>query len=118
MKLIQSQVFYDALSFAIDKNNNLNTNVVDGFSNLFDLMKLSAKLIHRLRHFQLNENTFYSIQLKDTPINCNIQLGKILCEVSEDMVVFLRCALDYRENKKLLQHKMYESYQQVNKQYI
>ncbi|KAG1468862.1 hypothetical protein G6F56_003593 [Rhizopus delemar] len=105
-------VFYDALSFAIDKNNNLNTNVVDGFSNLFDLMKLSAKLIHRLRHFQLNENTFYSIQLKDTPINCNIQLGKILCEVSEDMVVFLRCALDYRENKKLLQHKMYESYQQ------
>ncbi|KAI9244803.1 Dbl homology domain-containing protein [Sporodiniella umbellata] len=105
-------VFYDALTYAMDKHSNLNTNVADSFSNLFDLMKFSAKMIHRLRHFQLNQKALHTTSLKDMPTDCNIQLGKVLCEASEDLVVFFRCALDYRENKKLLQHKMYESYRE------
>ncbi len=94
-------------------------NGADSFANLFDLMKFSAKLIHRFRHLQFEHEDEDSglktvSPFENKALTCkNSQLGKILCEMSEELVVFLRCALDYRENRKLLHHKAYEIYRQV-----
>jgi hypothetical protein len=104
---------------AINKDSrHANVNGADTFANLFDLMKFSAKLIHRFRHLQF-EHEDEDSELKtvspfeNKALTCkNSQLGKILCEMSEELVVFLRCALDYRENRKLLHHKAYEIYRQ------
>lgn len=85
-------------------------------------MRFSAKLIHRLRHLQLDKRAttdspkiIYPFNAMPPLVECchGGQLGKILCDMSEDMVVFLRCAIDYKENRKLLQNKMYENYRQV-----
>lgn len=85
-------------------------------------MRFSAKLIHRLRHLQLDKRSttdspkiIYPFDAMPPLVECchGGQLGKILCDMSEDMVVFLRCAIDYKENRKLLQNKMYENYRQV-----
>ncbi|KAG1551725.1 hypothetical protein G6F51_001664 [Rhizopus arrhizus] len=112
-------VFYDALVNAINKDSrHANVNGADTFANLFDLMKFSAKLIHRFRHFQFEHEDEDGGSKTVSPfenkaLTCqHSQLGKILCEMSEELVVFLRCALDYRENRKLLHHKAYEIYRQ------
>lgn len=78
------------------------------FANLFDLMQFSAKLINRLRHFQMDINqelpptdeTMFKIDFR------NVRLGRTLREMSEELVVFLRCALDYKENRKLLDNNI------------
>jgi hypothetical protein len=105
---------------AISKDSrHANVNGADSFANLFDLMKFSAKLIHRFRHLQFEHEDEDSglktvSPFENKALTCkNSQLGKILCEMSEELVVFLRCALDYRENRKLLHHKAYEIYRQV-----
>lgn len=84
-------------------------------------MQFSAKLINRLRHFQFGPS---SIAVKkpifDSPITTtsaddtcvhgdacgNVRLGKAIREMAEDFVVFLRCALDYRENRKVLENSI------------
>lgn len=98
----------------------------DIFANLFDLMQFSAKLINRLRHFQLR----YAKGVSTIPqpsaendgtcsnIDCNnLQLGSIVVDMAEDLVVFLRCALDYKGNRKHLdntEHREgYVQYRQV-----
>lgn len=108
---------------AINKDSrHANVNGADTFANLFDLMKFSAKLIHRFRHFQFEHEDEDGGSKTVSPfenkaLTCqHSQLGKILCEMSEELVVFLRCALDYRENRKLLHHKAYEIYRQVRYQ--
>ncbi|CAO3701379.1 hypothetical protein G6F70_004739 [Rhizopus microsporus] len=115
-------VFYDALVDVVGRENRYaQLNGADVFANLFDLMRFSAKLIHRLRHLQLDKRAttdspkiIYPFNAMPPLVECchGGQLGKILCDMSEDMVVFLRCAIDYRENRKLLQNKMYENYRQ------
>lgn len=89
------------------------------FANLFDLMQFSAKLINRLRHFQMDGNV--SWPLTDEALykaDCNnARFGKAVRDMAEDLVVFLRCALDYKENRKLLDdnvdNKGYVKYSQV-----
>ncbi|KAI8355713.1 Dbl homology domain-containing protein [Blakeslea trispora] len=105
-------VFYDSLCFAID-NGSLyaKPSHSDIFANLFDLMRFSAKLINRLRHLRVrNVKEFDPFPMSDKDIqqnaegaDCNsLYLGKILLDMAEDFVVFLRCAVDYRDNKKQL----------------
>lgn len=73
-------------------------------------MQFSAKLINHLRHFQLGRTKVIpSISADDKShkdsesLNCdNVHLGKVLSNMSEGLVVFLRCALDYKENRKHL----------------
>lgn len=98
------------------------------FANLFDLMQFSAKLINRLRHFQLNypnRETLASVDINASKDACNnldcdnLHLGGILVDMAEDLVVFLRCALDYKGNRKHLdntEHREgYVKYRQVKK---
>ncbi|KAI9486312.1 MAG: Dbl homology domain-containing protein [Benjaminiella poitrasii] len=96
-------VYFDALLYELQKGNSfVKEDDADLFANLFDLMQFSAKLINHLRHFQLG----YVKETENTPcgsIECNnLRLGKILVEMAEDFVVFLRCALDYKGNRKSL----------------
>jgi hypothetical protein len=99
---------------------------IDPFANLFDLMQFSAKLINRLRHFQLSDKKRFGSPIipsalhedLNPQINCNNNhLGKTICEMAEDFVVFLRCAVDYKENRKILDsnenNKGYMKYRQV-----
>lgn len=84
-------------------------------------MQFSAKLINRLRHFQM-EHTKDSPVLQLDPIpnvdSDKLLLGKAMREMSKDMVVFLRCALDYKENRKTVDNnvnnKAFLLYNQVN----
>ncbi|KAI8638399.1 Dbl homology domain-containing protein [Parasitella parasitica] len=106
-------VFYDALVYSLNKESTFaKAEDADIFANLFDLMQFSAKLINRLRHFQLN---YVNKVVSTTPnppadhadtcsnVDCNnLQLGSILVDMAEDLVVFLRCALDYKGNRKHL----------------
>ncbi|KAL9537334.1 hypothetical protein MBANPS3_011872 [Mucor bainieri] len=106
-------IFYDALVYSLNKENTFaKEEDADIFANLFDLMQFSAKLINRLRHFQLN---FVNKAIGGDPhpsaddqdacnnIDCNnLQVGSILVDMAEDLVVFLRCALDYKGNRKHL----------------
>lgn len=100
---------------------------VDVFANLFDLMQFSAKLINRLRHFQIEhvQRIDYPIRQEDMldNITCNnLHLGKVVREMSLDLIVFLRCALDYKENKKSVDinnnKKAYLIYKQVKKKNV
>ncbi|CEP07523.1 hypothetical protein [Parasitella parasitica] len=106
-------VFYDALVYSLNKESTFaKPEDADIFANLFDLMQFSAKLINRLRHFQLkyvnkgvSTTPHASAEHEDTcsNVDCNnLQLGSILVDMAEDLVVFLRCALDYKGNRKHL----------------
>lgn len=101
--------------YSLNKENTFaKEEDADIFANLFDLMQFSAKLINRLRHFQLNfvnkatgadPHAHPSADDQDTcsNIDCNnLQVGSILVDMAEDLVVFLRCALDYKGNRKHL----------------
>ncbi|KAG2237455.1 hypothetical protein INT48_005488 [Thamnidium elegans] len=103
-------IFYDAVISGLSKGNQLIKEAdVDIFANLFDLMQFSAKLINRLRHFQM-EHTKDSPVLQLDPIpnvdSGKLYLGKAMREMSKDMVVFLRCALDYKENRKTIDNNV------------
>lgn len=80
----------------------------DIFANLFDLMQFSAKLINLLRRFQIHYIDNVSPSLSNDEEACahiecnNLYIGQKLVDMSEDLVVFLRCAIDYRENRKQL----------------
>lgn len=90
-------------------------------------MQFSAKLINLLRHFQLNEDRRHGSPIIPTGldedlnphINCNkSHVGKTICDMAEDFVVFLRCAVDYKENRKILDstenNKGFMKYKQVS----
>jgi hypothetical protein len=77
----------------------------DVFANLFDLMQFSAKLINRLRRVRffdsVSVNPACAALKEDGHIDCNsVYLGSILLDMAEDLVVFLRCAVDFRDNQK------------------
>ncbi|KAG2194377.1 hypothetical protein INT46_011095 [Mucor plumbeus] len=105
-------IFYDALVYSLNKESTFSKEEdADIFANLFDLMQFSAKLINRLRHFQLNYVKGVSTVPQSSAdnedtcknIDCNnLQLGSIVVDMAEDLVVFLRCALDYKGNRKHL----------------
>jgi hypothetical protein len=102
------------LIYSLEKGSPFTKPIdADIFANLFDLMQFSAKLINRLRHFQLGRvKVVFSVpsEMDDkSPNNCenvncnNVHLGKALVDMTEDLVVFLRCAVDYKENRKHLE---------------
>ncbi|KAG2206111.1 hypothetical protein INT47_003760 [Mucor saturninus] len=95
-------IFYDVIVNAIENGSQfVKQDNVDMFANLFDLMQFSAKLIHRLRHVQVDDLE------KAFKVDCNnAHLGRILRDMAQDLVVFLRCALDYKENRKLLDNNV------------
>jgi hypothetical protein len=100
------------LIYSLEKGSPFTKPIdADIFANLFDLMQFSAKLINRLRHFQLGRVKGIPPLPSDLDsnkscenINCNnLLLGKALVDMAEDLVVFLRCALDYKDNRKHLE---------------
>lgn len=85
---------------------------IDWFANLQDLMKFSYTLILRLRNAQIENNAGIVCKSAAVDPSCqtcpiDICVGSVLREMAEHMVVFLRCALDYRANKKLVDHRMH-----------
>ncbi|KAI7900955.1 Dbl homology domain-containing protein [Cokeromyces recurvatus] len=96
-------VFYDAFLYAFQKENRLfKEDDIDLFANLFDLMQFSAKLINHLRHLQMGPVKEMGMNPCGNMECNNLRLGKILVDMAEDFVVFLRCALDYKGNRKCL----------------
>ncbi|KAG0168624.1 epithelial cell transforming sequence 2 oncoprotein-like [Apophysomyces sp. BC1034] len=104
-------IFHDALVAAVERESPfVRGSDGDAFANLFGLLQFSARLIQRLRHFQ------FDCVISDMPIrvdpaldptcsSCpsNVFLGQCLLNLAEELVVFLRCALDYKGNRKLLE---------------
>lgn len=106
-------IFYDALCNALERGSEfVKESDADPFANLFDLMQFSAKLINRLRHFQLGqpkpiENPMLASADVCPNVDCNnLHLGKAIREMAQDFVVFLRCALDYKDNRKMLENSL------------
>lgn len=84
-------------------------------------MQFSAKLINRLRRvrFTTTKSTTTCPQQEDY-IDCNsLQVGGIILDLAEDLVVFLRCATDYKDNQKQIDDNertgRYAHYRKVNK---
>ncbi|KAI9498445.1 Dbl homology domain-containing protein [Zychaea mexicana] len=121
-------MFHDALMTAISRNSAFaRKDDFDLFANLFDLLQFSAKLLQKLQYFAgldqvdpphllLDDNdsghtssidgddNSYVGEDPSAPVGCvgDVCIGSTMCEMAHDMVVFLRCALDYKENKRLL----------------
>jgi hypothetical protein len=112
-------MFYEAYERALQNGGPfVKDTSMDIFANLFELMQFSAKLINRLRHFQLYSAVKLN-EVKEGPcanIECdNSYIGKAIVAMAEDFVIFLRCAMDYSSNRKILRssEKGYEMYKQV-----
>ncbi|CEP09697.1 hypothetical protein [Parasitella parasitica] len=100
-------MFCDPLKLAIEKGSiQAHPNDMDWFANLQDLMAFSATLISRLRQFQVDKDLCKD-HVNGTTDEASDQanIGLALREMTESMTVFLRCALDYEGNKKLLDQK-------------
>jgi hypothetical protein len=82
-------MFYDPLASAFEQDSPLVKEDMDPFSNLFELMQFSAKLINRLLYFQPEEHNYDFV-------------GTNLLDMTKDLVVFLRCAIDYKANRKVI----------------
>ncbi|KAI9254028.1 Dbl homology domain-containing protein [Sporodiniella umbellata] len=100
-------MFCDPLQSALDKCLPLvKWSDLDLFSNLEDLMRFSFMLVYRLKELGFEETQVWP--------ESDFNIGLVLREMAEPMVVFLRCALDYGTNKKLLDkkhlHKVYGAY--------
>ncbi|KAG2223331.1 hypothetical protein INT45_008988 [Circinella minor] len=122
-------MFHDALMTGIESNSQfVKKGDFDLFANLFDLLQFSAKLLQKLQYFQFDDtdpsndlllNAEDINKLKDdSPGGCadGVCIGQTMCDMATDMVVFLRCALDYKENVKILksgkQNKGYKRYRE------
>lgn len=110
-------MFCDPLVDALERSISLVKPAdIDLFANLEDLMKFSLTLIYRLRKLELEQRSKDSSSSNVWPIS-DINVGSVLRDMAELMVVFLRCALDYRANRELIdkkhQHKVYTVYKEV-----
>jgi hypothetical protein len=114
-------MYCDALKTALEKNTaSGKPSDMDWFANLQDLMVFSFTLICRMRQFDdSNWMDAGDIAIHNCPIADDVQVGLVLRDLAESMVVFLRCALDYKANKKLLDqrqsNKSYAQYKEVKK---
>ncbi|GAN10972.1 hypothetical protein MAM1_0440c10522 [Mucor ambiguus] len=99
-------MFFDPLKLALEKGSVSARPIdIDWFANLHDLMGFSSTLIRRLGQFEVNK-----IPCKEDANDPNCQtdevtIGLVLREMTESMVTFLRCALDYKNNKKLMNQR-------------
>lgn len=84
-------MFCDPLQLALDRNSPLvKSSDMDCFANLHDLLKFSSTLILRFKTQSVLEH---------------MHIGAMLRGLAEYMVVFLRCALDFKANKKLMDQR-------------
>ncbi|KAI7904414.1 Dbl homology domain-containing protein [Cokeromyces recurvatus] len=92
-------MFCNPLKLALERNSPLvKASDLDWFANLDNLMDFSSTLIHRCSGKDQEEmSTAVFTSLSD-----DVYIGQILCSMSESMITFLRCALDYKANIKLL----------------
>jgi len=109
-------MFCDPLKLALERGSvSARPTDMDWFANLQDLMNFSSILIRRLGQFQVDK-----IPPKEevNDPNCQtdqVNIGLVLREMTESMVTFLRCALDYKANKKLMdQRKTNKAYTLYN----
>ncbi|KAL7319370.1 hypothetical protein PS15m_002514 [Mucor circinelloides] len=99
-------MFRDPLKLALERGSiSARPADMDWFANLHDLMTFSSTLIRRLRQCQVDR-----IPSKEDVNDPNYQadqanIGLILREMTESMVTFLRCALDYKGNKKSMDQR-------------
>jgi hypothetical protein len=108
-------MFSDPLQLAIERHSEIVKPAdTDWFANLNDLIRFSSTLILRLRTAQIAKSPCAGTVCKEASVDpscqtcpIDISIGSILRELAEHMAVFLRCALDYRANKKLVDHKMH-----------
>ncbi|KAI8371329.1 Dbl homology domain-containing protein [Radiomyces spectabilis] len=109
-------IFHDLLIRAIEQNSPFaRPEDVEYFSNLWDLMEFSSSFIQRLRlnvQYEpklLNPTTSPfeppEIDIKSVKCPSDVLVGQALCDLAEDLVVFLRCAIDYKTNRKMLDTK-------------
>lgn len=105
-------MFYDPLQLAVERNSDVTrAGDIDAFSNLQDLMRFSSTLIIHIRNDQMERSDGNICQDAIADPDCqtclnNVNLGSILRHLVEHMVVFLRCALDYKTNKKTLDMRL------------
>lgn len=105
-------MFYDPLQLAVERHSDVTrAGDIDAFSNLQDLMRFSSTLIIRIRNDQIERAMGSVCQDAITDPSCqtcpsNVNIGLVLRGLVEHMVVFLRCALDYKTNKKTLDMRL------------
>lgn len=109
-------MFHDTLVTAISRHSAYARKAhADVFANLFDLMQFSAHLLHKLRYRCVSVDQGWAAA--EAP-DCDLRIGKVFCSIAERMIVFLRCALDYKANKKMVDMKKHSKgfvrYNEVN----
>lgn len=112
-------MYCDALQSALENNAiSGKSGDMDWFANLQELMVFSFTLISRMRQFDdsnwIDANVVWA---NDCSMADDIHIGLVLNDMAESMVTFLRCALDYKANRKLLDqrhsNKSYSQYKEV-----
>jgi hypothetical protein len=93
----------EPFQLAIERNSPfIVTSDLEGYANLHDLLCFSSTLI---------------LKLKTQASQGDVCIGSIFRELAEYMVVFLRCAMDYPANRKILERtitaKGYSLYHEV-----
>ncbi|KAI8335090.1 Dbl homology domain-containing protein [Chlamydoabsidia padenii] len=115
-------MFGDPLQLSLDRNSAFTrTSDLDIFSNLPDLMQCSSQLIRSMAPYldhppcvsqeeTRQHTTNLPLQMNDdarllpSPNN-QLLLGKEICAMANQFVVFLRCAVDYKLNRKKLDQR-------------
>jgi hypothetical protein len=109
-------MYCDALQTALEKDSTFGKpGDMDWFANLQDLMVFSFTLICRMRQFD-DSNWMDAQATTDCPIADDVQVGLVLRDMAESMMTFLRCALDYRANRKLLEQRQSNKYYTLYKE--
>lgn len=122
-------MFNDPFCQAVERGSLfIRTTAADKYANLYDLMQFSSRLIRRFRcRAECSDSLSESMMDADKDLmgaSCysEIPLGQIIRDMAEMLIVFLRCALDYKENRRILDqsqdNKAYALYREVRKMNI
>jgi hypothetical protein len=118
------QMFGDPLQLSLDRHSAFTRPTdLDIFSNLPDLMQCSSQLIRAMNAYldhpptdPLNSDP-HLFHHPPLPLHMNddarrlpspndhLMLGKEICAMANQFVVFLRCAVDYKLNRKKLEQR-------------
>ncbi|KAF7731686.1 epithelial cell transforming sequence 2 oncoprotein-like [Apophysomyces ossiformis] len=102
-------MFNDPFCQAVERGSLfIRTTDADKYANLYDLMQFSSRLIRRFQCRAECPNSLpESMMDADKDLMCascysEIPLGQIIRDMAEMLIVFLRCALDYKDNRRIL----------------
>lgn len=99
-------MFRDPLKLALERGSIYARPIdMDWFANLQDLMTFSSTLIRRFQQFQVDKIPCKEDMNDPNHQTDQVNIGLVLREMTESMVTFLRCALDYKSNKKLMDQR-------------